>query len=363
MSTNRINIKQAEQLYTNCSLHELGRQADDLCRKLHPEDYRTYVVDRNINYTNVCVSGCAFCNFYVRPGDDGGYVLTDEQILAKIAELRDIGGNQILLQGGMHPELKLAWYSRLLRTMKNSFSRLHVHGFSPPEIVHLAELDGSGIKDVLSTLKDAGLDTIPGGGAEILSEAVRRRISPQKCSTDQWLDVMCQAHQLGIRSTATMMFGHVESLQDRMEHLDRIRQLQDQTGGFTAFIPWTYQPGTTKLARDSSACPADEQCMADGRHLHLAGAMEYLRTLAICRLFFDNIANIQASWVTQGEKIAQLALFYGANDLGSVMMEENVVASAGVRFRLSEQQLRRIISQAAFEPHRRNCYYQIQGTE
>ncbi len=355
----RISAQTAKQLYLDRSLGELGRQAQMACCKLHPQTSRTYVVDRNINYTNICVSGCKFCNFYVTPGDQRGYVLTDQQLSEKIAELRAIGGNQILLQGGLHPDLKLDWYCRLLATVKDSFPGLHVHGFSPPEIVHIAEISDKTINEVLEKLNEAGLDTIPGGGAEILCNDVRQRVSPKKCSADQWLEVMEQAHKLGIRSTATMVFGHIESLDDRLEHLNRIRQLQDRTGGFTAFIAWTYQPGTTELAAADKACPADRPCLPDGKHLHLAGATEYLRTLALSRLFLDNIPNIQASGVNQGDKIAQVALFYGANDLGSVMMEENVVAAAGVNFRLNEQQLRQIITQAGFEPHRRNCYYKL----
>lgn len=365
----RITVKQARQLYTDCDLHELGQLAHQACCQQHRQPVRTYVVDRNINYTNICISGCRFCKFFAKPTDPARYVLTDQQLFEKIEQLRAAGGNQILLQGGLHPDLKLDWYCRMLKAIKGRFADLHIHGFSPPEIVHIADVSDSSIDEALAALRDAGLDTIPGGGAEILSDKVRSQVSPHKCSADQWLDVMRQAHQLGIRSTATMMFGHIESLDDRLEHLDRIRQLQDLTGGFTAFIPWTFQPGTTAptattapttaLAESCPPCPNDRPCQPDGKHLHLAGSTEYLRMLAISRLFLDNVPNIQASWVTQGEKIAQLALFYGANDLGSTMMEENVVAAAGVSFRLSEQQIRHIIKTAGYEPRRRNCYYQL----
>jgi len=356
---NRLTLEQARELYLHADLHTLGRMAHTACCRRHPEKWRTYVVDRNINYTNVCISGCRFCNFYVSPGDPRAYVLDEEQLLRKIEELQAIGGNQILLQGGLHPNLGLDWYRNMLKTIKTAFPRLHVHGFSPPEIVHVAELSKRSVEAVLAALRDAGLDTIPGGGAEILSDSVRRRISPQKCSARQWLDVMRTAHRIGIRSTATMMFGHVESIDDRLTHLQRIRRLQDETGGFTAFIPWTWQPGSTPLAGDRPRCPTDSACIADGKHLHLSGATEYLRTLAVSRIVLDNVANIQASWVTQGGRVGQIALLFGANDLGSVMMEENVVASAGVTFRLDERRIRRLIAAAGYEPKRRNCYYQL----
>ncbi|GAG00134.1 unnamed protein product, partial [marine sediment metagenome] len=267
----------------------LGRAADGACRKRHPQPYRTYVVDRNINYSNVCVSGCRFCAFWRDERAADAYVLETEQVLAKIEEAVALGATQILMQGGLHPSLPLEWYERLCREIKAQH-QVHLHSFSPPEIVHLAELSGLSIEEVLSRLRAAGLDSLPGGGGEILCERVRRELSPRKCSADEWFAVMRAAQGLGMPTTATMMFGHIETAGERVEHLVRVRELQDETGGFTAFIPWTYQPLNTALG---------------GR---AAGGHDYLRTLAISRLVLDNVENVQASWVTQGAKIAQLAL-------------------------------------------------------
>jgi cyclic dehypoxanthinyl futalosine synthase len=269
-------------------------------------------------------------------------VLDREALWAKIAETVALGGDQILLQGGLHPELGLDWYERLLGEIKARFPNVNIHGFSPPEIDHLARLSGLSVDVVLRRLRTAGLGSLPGGGAEILVDRVRRELSPLKCSADRWLEVCRSWHRLGGRGSATMMFGHVETLADRVEHLERIRRLQDETGGFTAFICWTFQPVNTQLA-----------------HLPKAGAFDYLRTLAVCRLYLDNIANLQASWVTQGLKIGQMALRFGANDLGSVMIEENVVAAAGTCYRTTEAEIRRTIAAAGFSPRRRTVFYEL----
>ncbi len=319
-------------------LLSLGRMADRRRRDRHPDPAVTFVVDRNINYTNVCVSGCRFCAFFRPPGHPEGYVLDRETLYRKIGETLALGGTQILLQGGMHPDLDLDWYVDLLTDIKARFD-IHVHGFSPPEIAFLAGKSGRPTAGVLAALRRAGLGSIPGGGAEILSDPVRRRISPNKCSADAWLDVMRAAHGLGMRTTATMMFGHRETPEQIIEHLARIRDLQDETGGFTAFIPWTFQPKNTRI-------PVEPATAAD-----------YLRVLALSRIFLDNVPNLQASWVTQGGKIAQTALAFGANDLGSTMIEENVVAAAGVRFRLPRSEMVRLIRDAGYRPVQRDCFY------
>lgn len=364
----RLTEADALALYQNCSIHELGRRAHQAAQLLHPEPYRTYVVDRNINYANWCTAKCIFCNFKADPPDRGpsrpglppGYVLSFEEIGRKIQELLDIGGTQILMQGGLVPPeiLGFDWYLDLLRFIKRDFPRIHVHAFSPPEIFAFHQVFDMPVRDVLLRLRDAGLDTIPGGGAEILVDRVRDIISRGKTRTDEYLEVMRQAHLIGMRTSITMMFGHIETIPERIEHLRRVRDLQDETGGFTAFICWTFQPENTPLGRMPQR-PADCTDPPDGKHLVLAGAHEYLRTLALARLFLDNVANVQASWVTQGPKIGQLALFFGANDMGSVMMEENVVSAAGTTFRLSEDEIRRLITDAGWQPRRRNCYYQL----
>ncbi len=317
----------------------LGARADAMRRELHPAARVTYIVDRNINYTDGCVSRCRFCAFWRDPRE--AYVLGEDDLAAKIEHTIALGGRQILLQGGLHPDLRIDFYERMLHFIKDRFG-IHIHGFSPPEIVHIAQISGLEIPVALEKLRAAGLDTIPGGGAEILVEQVRARISPGKCTAAQWLDVMRCAHNMGIRSTATMMFGHVETMQDRVEHLDAIRALQDETGGFTAFIPWTFQPRNTALA-----------------DVRAVGAFEYLKTLAVSRLYLDNIENIQASWVTQGARIGQLALRFGANDMGGTMIEENVVRAAGVEFRTDADDLERIIRDAGFTPRRRDCCYNL----
>jgi len=336
----RIQPSEALALFRFNDLAALGMAADRVCQRLHPEPYRTYVVDRNINYTNICVSRCKFCAFNRQKGDADAYVLALDELFRKIDETLALGGTQILMQGGLHPDLKLDFYADMLRAIKGRF-RIHIHAFSPPEIVHFARLNGMAPRDVIATLKAAGLDTIPGGGAEILVDECRQKISPLKCTADEWLRVMREAHTLGMKTTATMMFGHVETVEDRVAHLDRIRGLQDETRGFTAFIPWTFQPKNTAL------------------DLPPVGGFEYLRTLAISRLYLDNVPNLQASWVTQGGKIAQLALKFGANDMGSTMIEENVVRAAGVSYRLPKDEIVRLIEDLGWQARQRDCYYRL----
>jgi len=355
-----ISPSEALDLHRDGSLHELGRRAYTVTQALHPEPYRTYVVDRNINYSNFCTAKCVFCNFKVDPGDVAGYVLSFEQIGRKIEELIEIEGTQILMQGGLVPaeDLPFEWYLDLLRFIRRNYPTIHIHAFSPPEIFAFAQIHQMSIRDVLLRLQEAGLHTIPGGGAEILSDRVRRKIGQGKTLTDEYLEVMRQAHGIGMRTSVTMMFGHIETLEERVQHLRLIRELQEETGGFTAFICWTFQPENTALGRMRQLNP-DGPRKLDGKHLVLAEATEYLRVLAISRLFLHNITNIQSSWVTQGPKVGQLALFYGANDMGSVMMEENVVSAAGTTYRMSEAEIRRVIADAGWTPKRRNCYYQV----
>ena len=366
----RISDEEALALYHESSIHDLGRQAHAITMQLHPEPYRTYIVDRNINYSNYCTANCAFCNFSVDPhgtqtrnkNRPDGYILTFEEIGRKIEELIAIGGAQILMQGGLVPPeiLPFQWYLDLLRFIKREYPAIHVHAFSPPEVHAFHEVFEMPVRDVLLRLQEAGLDTIPGGGAEILVDRVRRKTAPGKCTTDQYLEVMRQAHRIGMRTTATMMFGHVETIPERIEHLRQVRELQDETGGFTAFICWTFQPGGTALGQVEAADPA--YCgPRDGQHLMLAGACDYLCTLALARVYLDNIRNIQASWVTQGVKVGQLALLFGANDMGSLMMEENVVSSAGVAHRVCERQIRDAIEEAGWQPRKRNCFYELAG--
>lgn len=364
----RISDAEALALYTECSIHELGRRAHAVTQRLHPENYRTYVVDRNINYSNWCTAKCIFCNFKADPpGSKGrrsegpeGYVLGFEEIDRKIQELVAIGGTQILLQGGLVPPdiLGFDWYLELLRFIKREFPGLHVHAFSPPEIFAFSRVFDMPIPDVLKRLQEAGLDTIPGGGAEILVDRVRDKIGRGKTRTAEYLEVMRQAHRIGMRTSITMMFGHIETPAERIEHLRLVRELQDQTGGFTAFICWPFQPENTPLGRFPRR-PPDCAEPPDGALLCLAGAHEYLKTLALARIILDNIPNLQASWVTQGPKIGQIALFFGANDMGSVMMEENVVSAAGTTYQLTESDLRRLIADAGWQPRKRNCYYEL----
>jgi cyclic dehypoxanthinyl futalosine synthase len=342
-----LSFENGVNLIGSHDLIGLGTAADRLCQELHPEQYRTYIVDRNINYTNVCTSGCTFCAFYKDTDHRDGYVLSKDEIFKKIEETISLGGTQILMQGGLHPDLKIDYYVDLLKSIKEKFD-IHIHSFSPPEIMHLSALNDLPSKEVLVLLKNAGLDTIPGGGAEILTDRCRGILSPHKCSADEWLQVMREAHMSGIKSTATMMFGHVETLEERIVHLEKIRQLQDETGGFTAFIPWTFQPKNTALSSSVEKITG-----------YTIGGFDYLKTLAVSRLFLDNVPNIQASWVTQGSKIAQLALKFGANDLGSTMIEENVVRAAGVNYRLNKEEMILLIEDLGFEAMQRDCYYNI----
>ena len=342
----RLSSSDALRLLQSHDLATLGRAADEVTRRLHPEPYRTYNIDRNINYTNVCTAVCDFCAFYRTPKSDEGYVLDREVLLKKIEETVELGGDQILLQGGLHPEFKIEWYEELLRDIKLHFPQVNIHGFSPPEIYHFTKVSKLSSREVLTRLRDAGLGSLPGGGAEILVDRVRSEITRGKVMTDDWLDVNRVWHNLGGRSTATMMFGHVETLEERVEHLDRLRQLQDETGGFTAFICWSFQPDHTEMA-----------------DVPPAGAFEYLRTNAVARLYLDNFVNIQSSWVTQGHKIGQLALLYGANDMGSLMIEENVVAEAGTVHHLSLEQIKGAISDLGYQPRQRNVFYKLLGEE
>ena len=338
----RLSPGEGLRLLESNALASLAEAADAVTRRLHGEPFRTYNIDRNINYTNICTSGCKFCAFYRRPGDSEGYVIESQELHRKIQETIDLGGSQILLQGGMHPDLTIEWYEELLRGVKSRFPQINVHGFSPPEIEHIGRVSDLGVEQVLRRLKDAGLGSLPGGGAEILVDRVRGELSPCKCSADGWLDVCRAWHAIGGRGSATMMFGHVETLAQRIEHLERLRQLQDETGGFTAFICWTFQPGHTALAR-----------------LPKIGAFEYLKTLAVSRLYLDNFLNLQASWVTQGLPVGQLALRCGANDFGSLMIEENVVAAAGTRFQATEEEIRRSIVDAGYTPRKRDVFYHL----
>jgi cyclic dehypoxanthinyl futalosine synthase len=344
----RISPADALELY-RWPLEELGVLANERRRQAKRLSYNgggneivTYIVDRNINYTNVCNVYCKFCAFYRTEKDDDHYVLSFEQIDHKLDELTAAGGVQILMQGGHHPKLPFQWYIDLLQHIRGKYPHINIHGFSPPEFQHFAETFGMPLREVISKFREAGLGSIPGGGGEILVDRVRKRISPLKIDSNGWLEVMQVAHELGLKSSATMMFGHVETIEDRIEHLQRIRDQQDKSGGFTAFICWTFQPQHTVLKIDNPT-----------------GVAEYLRTQALSRIFLDNIENIQSSWVTQGPGIGQIALKYGANDFGSVMMEENVVSSAGTTFRLNAAQIESLIRDAGYEPRRRNNWYEL----
>jgi len=359
----RITRKEALRLLKNSDLLALAERADDQRRRLHPGGVVTFVVDRNINYTNVCVNRCRFCAFYRDPDSPDAYLLSRDELARKIEETLEQGGTQILLQGGLHPGLDIGFYVDLLRFIKGRH-RINVHGFSPPEISYLAARHDLTIRETLKILREAGLDSIPGGGAEILSDRVREILSPRKIKTRTWLRVMEEAHLLGMRTTATMMFGSVEEPEDIVEHLDHLRTLQDRTGGFTAFIPWSFQPGNTELVKQRSAFSIQRSAKNSSlvtRHssLHPATAVEYLRALAVSRIYLDNIKNIQASWVTQGLKMAQVALRFGANDFGSTMIEENVVASTGVRYRVSQKDIIAAIKSAGFRAAQRDTYYNI----
>ncbi len=338
----RISAGDALTLLESNDLSAIGSAADQVSRRLHPETYRTYNVDRNINYTNICTAICDFCAFYRGPKSDQGYVLPRPVLLEKVKETVELGGNQILLQGGLHPKFTLNWYEEMLGDIKRKFPQINIHGFSPPELHHFTKVNKLPLKTVLERLKVAGLGSIPGGGAEILVDRVRSEITRGKVMTDDWLNVMRVWHEMGGRSSATMMFGHVETLAERVDHLQRVRDLQDETGGFTSFICWTFQPDHTELS-----------------HIRTAGAFEYLKTQAVSRLFLDNVRNIQSSWVTQGLKIGQLALTFGANDMGSLMIEENVVAEAGTVHFLTLDQIREAIEELGYEARQRDFFYKL----
>jgi cyclic dehypoxanthinyl futalosine synthase len=338
----RLSGEDAVRLLESRELAAIGRAAHAVTQRLHPEPYRTYNIDRNINYTNICTAVCDFCAFYRSPKHAEGYVLDRDVLLAKIEETVAIGGDQILLQGGLHPTLPLEWYEDLLRDIKGRFPEVNVHGFSPPEIHHLTKVSKRPLREVLERLARAGLGSLPGGGGEILVDRVRKAMTRGKVLTDDWLEVHREWHLLGGKSTATMMFGHIETLAERVEHLDRLRELQDETGGFTAFICWSFQPDNTEMA-----------------DIPPAGPFEYLKTQAVARLYLDNFPNIQSSWVTQGREIGQLALLFGANDMGSLMLEENVVSAAGTVHHLTLEQMRSAISQLGWVPRRRNVFYEL----
>ena len=404
----RLSDVEALRLYYEAPIHELGRLAFARALEMHPEPYRTYVIDRNINYSNVCTAKCIFCNFKANPGDDDAYTLSFAQIGEKIEELIDIGGTQILMQGGLVPAeddptgdgLPFQWYLDLLQFIRKNYPGIHIHAFSPPEISAMSLIYKMPLRDVISRLRDAGLATIPGGGGEILVDRIRTRMARGKARSAEWLEVMRVAHQLGMKTSCTMMMGHIETIEDRFEHMRLLRDLQDEHGGFTAFIHWTFQPENTPLGRMRQRSPDENRnselriakselktlpgehssvqnspfeirnwnsadsprasrpdYLPDGKSLMLADGHEYLRMLAIARLYFDNIPNIQSSWVTMGPKVGQLALFFGANDMGSVMMEENVVSAAGTTFRLDEEIIRRLIADAGWTPQQRDQYY------
>ena len=336
----RLTANEGLTLLRGADLLTLGELAGAVRRRLHPDRVVTFIVDRNINYTNICVNRCKFCAFYRDQDNAEAYILTEDEILRKIEETITLGGTQILMQGGVHPDLGIEYFEKLFRSIKQRFS-IQVHSLSPSEVTYLARKARLSIQDTLLRLQAAGLDSIPGGGAEILVDRVREQVSPNKIRWKEWVDVMRQAHRLGMPSTATMMFGSLETQEEIVQHLIRVRDLQDETGGFTAFIPWTFQPGNTELG---------------GR---TATAVEYLKTLALSRIMLDNVANIQASWVTQGAKIAQVALEFGANDFGSTMIEENVVAAAGVVFRMQREEIVTLIRDAGYTAAQRDTTYQI----
>jgi cyclic dehypoxanthinyl futalosine synthase len=340
----RVSADEALELYRRAPTALLGRLADRIRARKHPDGIVTYIIDRNVNYTNVCVARCNFCAFYRPVGSSEGYVLGFAEIFRKIDETIALGGGQLLLQGGHNPDLPLEWYEDLFRAVKERYPAFRLHALSPPEVVHISRMSRLSVPQVIERLISAGLDSIPGGGAEILVDRVRKLLNCYgKATADEWLGVMKQAHQMGLRTTATMMYGTVETVEERLEHLFRLREAQDETGGFTAFITWSFQPEHTELGGEE------------------ATGIEYLRTLAIARLVLDNFDNLQASWVTQGGKVGQLSLAYGSNDMGSVMIEENVVRAAGAAYCMDEIEIVRNIENAGFVAKRRNMHYEILG--
>ncbi|MFA4918697.1 MAG: cyclic dehypoxanthinyl futalosine synthase [Thermodesulfovibrionales bacterium] len=336
----RISFDEAALLFQEADLLDLARAADNVCRKKHPDGVATFQIDRNINYTNICRNECSFCAFYRAKDHPEAYVLTQEEIDKKVAETIELSGTQVMLQGGINPDLKIDYYTNMFKEIKKKFI-IRIHSLSPPEIVYLSESSGLSIADTLEELVSAGLDSLPGGGAEILVDAVRQRISPKKIGSGKWLEVMGEAHKLGMKTTATMMIGTVETIMDRIEHLQKIRDLQDRTGGFLSFIPWTFQPGNTALGGKSIS------------------SLEYLRTLSLSRLFLDNFQNVQGSWVTQGKDIGQVCLSFGANDLGSIMIEENVVKAAGVSHKITVEEMVDLINKAGKTPALRDTEFKI----
>lgn len=346
----RLTPAEGLRLFEEADLVALGAAAHAVRMRLHPERVVSYIIDRNVNYSNVCDSYCKFCSFFAAPGSKDGYLLTKATLTRKIEETKRLGGNQILMQGGTHPEWDVVWYSDLIAFVKSH--GIHVHALSSPEIQKIAQVSKLPVRTVIERLRAAGLDSIPGGGAEILTDSARNAISPMKCTTAEWLEVHREAHAIGMRTTATMMFGHLETLADRVEHFERLRELQDVSlaeagtvgvkggeAGFTAFICWTFQP-THAMKR-----------------MEAAGGPDYLRTLAIARLYMQNVPNLQSSWVTMGPKIGQMALWFGANDMGSTMIEENVVSSAGVAYRMSSPEICALIEAAGFRPEQRDFFY------
>jgi cyclic dehypoxanthinyl futalosine synthase len=340
----RVDAAEALELYRHAPTHVLGRLADAIRVRKHPDRIVTYIIDRNVNYTNVCVARCNFCAFYRPVGSEEGYVLGFEEIFRKIDETIALGGNQLLLQGGHNPDLPIQWYEDLFRAVKARYPSFKLHALSPPEVLHISRLNQLPVRAVIERLVAAGLDSIPGGGAEILVDRVRKLLNCySKASADEWIDVMRQAHHAGLRTTATMMYGTVETEDERIDHMLRLRGLQDETGGFTAFITWSYQPEHTERGGEE------------------ATGIEYLRTLALARIVLDNFDNLQASWVTQGGKVGQLSLAFGANDMGSVMIEENVVRAAGASYCMDEVEIVNNVLDAGFAPKRRNMHYDILG--
>jgi cyclic dehypoxanthinyl futalosine synthase len=344
----RVSAAEALELYRSAPTSVLGQLADAIRRRRHPDGIVTYIIDRNVNYTNVCVAKCNFCAFYRDVGSPEGYVLGFDELFRKIDETIAVGGVQLLLQGGHNPDLPLSWYEDLFRAVKERYPTFKLHALSPPEVIHLSRLSQLPVPAIIERLIAAGLDSIPGGGAEILVDRVRKLLHCYgKATSDEWLDVMRHAHRAGLRTTATMMYGTVETDAERIEHMTRLRELQDETGGFTAFITWSFQPDHTELGAERSITEAT--------------GVEYLRTLAISRIVLDNFDNLQASWVTQGGKVGQLSLAYGANDMGSVMIEENVVRAAGASYCMDELEIVRNIEDAGFQPKRRSMHYDILG--
>jgi cyclic dehypoxanthinyl futalosine synthase len=344
----RLDAAEGLALLRDADLLTLGSLADGMRQRKNPGRTVTYIVDRNVNYTNVCITYCSFCAFQRKPGHAESYVQTYEQMDARLAELDALGGRQVLLQGGHHPDLPIEWYEGMLRHFRERFPRINIHGFSPPEITHFAEIWRMDRKEILRRFIDAGLGSLPGGGAEILVDRVRKKIANLKATTDEWLGVMEDAHALGLRSSATMMFGHVETLEDRVEHLVRLREVQDRTGGFLAYACWNFQREGTHLGKKIPAA---------------TGAHDYLRTVAVSRLMLDNFPHIQASWVTQGPKVGELSLAFGVDDFGGTMLEENVVSAAGTTFCLPMPEMERLIRDAGYEPRRRTTGYEVLPVE